>query len=168
MWSNPPLCPNWPSHAAVYPTWQSPWWSQQRAPLPRSLEQIGLSWASASPCSCWTKQRKNVEKINNYKSLGETYFLTLTEISWDSPFAYFTVLALCTERFDLKLHSTLLQKKREEASPSCDVFTSSVWFLSRDLTLPTSWGAGWRATEQGRLSGNWEGETHNVNQLSLT
>lgn len=26
------------------------------------------------------------------------------------------------------------------------------------LTLPTSFGAGWRATEQGRLLGNWRGE----------
>lgn len=79
MWSNPPLCPDWPSRAAVYPTWQSPWWSQQRAPLPRSLEQTGLSWASASLCSCWTKQRTKCRNNKHLQSLGETYFLTRTE-----------------------------------------------------------------------------------------
>lgn len=42
---------------------------------------------------------------------------------WDSPFADFGVLALSAERYDLKLHCTLLQKKKktEEASPSCIV-----------------------------------------------
>lgn len=33
------------------------------------------------------------------------------------------------------------------------------------LTLPTSCGAGWRATEQGRLLGNWKGNLYIINTL---
>lgn len=46
---------------------------------------------------------------------------------WHSPFAYFGVLALSAERLNLKLHSTLLQKRRDEnASPACEAFVSSL------------------------------------------
>lgn len=59
-----------------------------------------------------------------------------------SPLANFSILALSAERFDLELYGTLLQKEREEESPSCDQSASSPRVLCPVLTLPTSWGAG--------------------------
>lgn len=78
---------------------------------------------------------------------------------WDSPFAYFSVLALSAERLDLKLHGTLLQKKkREEVSPSCDCslhhFDSSVRFLPCRHHGPLAEGPLSKAGCQGTVTTN--------------
>ena len=61
--SNPPLCPDWPWHAVLCLTWQTPWWFRQSAPLPRLLERTGPSWASDSLSSYLTKERKHTEIV---------------------------------------------------------------------------------------------------------
>lgn len=155
----PPLCPNWPWRAAVCPTWRSPWWSRQRAPSPRPPERTAPSWASASLCSCCTKEDKIIHiRLISFTSScvpgsrpirpADAHRLR-TLASWLS--ALNALISNSTAHCCRRGETRMLHQPVRRSCHRC-------WLVSLNLTFPTSLGAGWRATEHGRLSGNCKEE----------